>query len=145
MGVFQMRASYFSRSLLGSLTLIAAAATPWLAQAQTGAIPEMKSGGAGQYVCGGVGVDESTAMRAAMKDHPLSLLFARAGGAYLANVDVAVKDASGATALAMRTDGPICLVDLPAGRYTVEASTDGVTKSEAVTLGRGARTADFRW
>lgn len=140
-----MRASYFSRSLRGSLTLIAAAATPWLAQAQTGAIPEMKSGGAGQYVCGGVGVDESTAMRAAMKDHPLSLLFARAGGAYLANVDVAVKDASGATALAMRTDGPICLIDLPAGRYTVEASTDGVTKSEAVTLGVGARTADFRW
>jgi hypothetical protein len=140
-----MRASLFSRSVLGSITLIVAAATPWLAQAQTGAIPEMKSGGVGRYVCGGVGVDESTAMRAAMKDHPLSLLFARSSGAYLANVDVAVKDASGATALAMRADGPVCLVDLPAGRYTVEASNDGVMKSEAVTLGSGSRTADFRW
>jgi hypothetical protein len=56
-----------------------------------------------------------------------------------------VKDASGATALAMRANGPVCLVDLPAGRYTVEAASDGVVKSQAVTLGSGSKTADFRF
>ena len=65
--------------------LCACAAAPWMAQAQSmpPAVPAMRrrrrSGGRRSYVCGGIGSDESTAMRAAMKDHPLSLLFARAG------------------------------------------------------------------
>lgn len=109
------------------------------------ALPAMKSQGAGSYVCGGIGVDESTAMRAAMKDHPLSLLMARADGAYLADVAVTVTDAKGATAMSMRSSGPVCLVDLPAGRYTVEASTEGKSKKESVTLGGGPKTADFRF
>ncbi|RZI90620.1 MAG: carboxypeptidase regulatory-like domain-containing protein, partial [Variovorax sp.] len=41
-------------------------------------MPPMRGEGAARYVCGGIGSDESTAIRAAMKDHPLSLLFARA-------------------------------------------------------------------
>ncbi len=133
------------KQLLRGALACACAAAPWLAQAQSSAMPAMQSRGAGQYVCGGVGLDESTAMRAQMKDHPLSLLFARAGGAYLADVDVTVKDSAGATALAMRADGPLCLVDLPAGRYTVEASSQGTVKSEAVTLGASPRTTDFRF
>ena len=52
---------------------------------------------------------------------------------------------SGGTALAMRATGPVCLVDLPAGRYTVEAASDGVTKSQTVTLGGGSKTVDFRF
>ena len=51
-----------------------------IAAAQS-ATPAMRGDGAARYVCGGIGSDESTAMRAAMKDHPLSLLFARADGA----------------------------------------------------------------
>ena len=35
------------------------------------------------HVCGGIGSDESVAIRAQIKDHPLSLLFARPDGAYL--------------------------------------------------------------
>lgn len=124
----------------------ACALASWGAQAQTPVLaPSMKSAGAGRYVCGGVGAEESNAMRAAMKDHPLSLLFARPGGAYLADVQVTVKDAQGGTALAMRTDGPVCLVDLPAGRYTVEAESEGVVKTQVVSLGEGSKVADFRF
>jgi len=138
-----MRASFRN---LGLRTALACAclAAPWAAQAQS-AMPAMKSQGAAQYVCGGIGSDESTAMRAAMKDHPLALLFARAGGAYLANVDVTVMDDKGGTALAMRASGPVCLVDLPAGRYTIQATSNGATKSETVTVGSGSKTADFRF
>ena len=134
-----------SRSLLRA-TLLCACAAPWLAHAQsTSPMPAMRAQGAAQYVCGGIGSDESTAMRAAMKDHPLSLLFARADGAYLADVAVTIKDANGATALGMRASGPVCLVDLPAGRYTVEATTEGTAKTQTVTLGGGPKTADFRF
>ena len=136
---------------LRSLALgCALAAAPWMAPAQTmqsgtGPMPAMKVQGAARYACGGIGSDESDAMRAAMKDHPLSLLFARTSGEYLANVDVTIKAAGGDTALAMRAAGPVCLIDLPAGRYTVEASTEGMTKSHTVTVGRGSQTADFRF
>ena len=134
------------RNMVRLAALCACAAAPWVAaQAQTAGMPEMKSQDAGRYVCGGVGSDESVAMRAAMKDHPLALLFARSSGAYLADVDVMVKDAKGGTALAMRASGPVCLVDLPAGRYTVEAASEGVTKTQVVTLGGGSKTADFRF
>ncbi|MDM0077673.1 carboxypeptidase-like regulatory domain-containing protein [Variovorax sp. J2P1-59] len=149
-----MHASF--RLILRGAVLGACAVAPWVAQAQSAAstpvpavvpvvAPTMQGAGSGQYVCGGVGSDESVAMRAAMKDHPLSLLFARSSGAYLADVAVTVKNESGATALSLVSNGPICHVDLPAGRYTVEASADGVTKSQVVTLGNGPKTADFRF
>ena len=45
----------------------------------------------------------------------------------------------------MIANGPVCLVNLPPGRYTVEAASDGMTKSQVVTLGNGSKTADFRF
>jgi hypothetical protein len=110
----------------------------------TSGMPRMRGEGNARYVCGGIGSDESTAMRAAMKDHPLSLLFARPDGAYLANVDVDIKG-EGGSALRLRANGPVCLIDLPAGKYTVDASTEGSSKSQSVTLGGAPRTLDFRF
>lgn len=118
------------------------ASAPWLAQAQS-AIPPMKDAGSVRYVCGGIGSDESTAMRAAMKSHPLSLLFSRPGGAYLADVQVAIKGDN--TALNLKADGPVCLIDLPAGKYSIQAASGGATRSEAVTLGSSPKTVDFRF
>ena len=134
----------------GAALACACAAGPLALHAQTvdpgtGTLPAMKVQGNARFACGGIGSDESNAMRAAMKDHPLALLFARADGAYLANVDVTIKSAGGDTALAMRASGPVCLVDLPAGRYTVQAATEGVVKTHTVTVGRGSQTADFRF
>ncbi|VWX58895.1 conserved exported hypothetical protein [Burkholderiales bacterium 8X] len=115
------------------------------AEAQPSSMPAMVKQGAGQYVCGGIGSDESTAMRAAMKDHPLALLFARADGAYLAEVAVSIKGSDGRPAMALKASGPVCLVDLPAGQYTVEAMSEGVTKQQKVSVGGGSKTADFRF
>ena len=136
-------ASILLRALLAGVCAVGA----FSAQAQS-AMPQWKGEGAVRYVCGGIGSDESTAMRAAMKDHPLALLFARNDGAYLANVQVAIKggDANTAAALALRADGPVCLIDLPAGRYVIDATTSGGdTKSQTVTIGSGSKTASFRF
>ncbi|MDP9899518.1 carboxypeptidase regulatory-like domain-containing protein [Variovorax ginsengisoli] len=113
-----------------------------LVQAQS-AVPPMRSEGPVSYACGGIGVDESTAMRAAMKSHPLSLLFARADGAYVADVSVTLTGAGAPVQL--RAGGPVCLLNLPAGQYTVEAVTDGMSKRQAVTVGGAPKTLDFRF
>ncbi|MBT2324605.1 carboxypeptidase regulatory-like domain-containing protein [Variovorax paradoxus] len=141
-----MRTTSFQSPFLRAVFACACTAAPWIAQAQIAApMPAMRTEGAVQYMCGGIGSDESTAMRAAMKDHPLSLLFARADGAYLAEVAVTIRDAKGATALAVRASGPVCLINLPAGRYTIEAASEGVAKKQDVTIGGGPKTADFRF
>jgi hypothetical protein len=140
-------ASIFPSTLRRVLLACACMAGAMAAQAQ-GAMPPWQGAGPARYVCGGIGSDESTAMRAAMKDHPLALLFARADGAYLANVDVTIKggDANNAAALAFRASGPVCLVDLPNGRYVIDAAMPGGgAKTQTVTVGGGSKTADFRF
>jgi hypothetical protein len=143
-------APLFSPALRRALLACACAAGAMAAvpaQAQ-GAMPPWQGAGSARYVCGGIGSDESAAMRSAMKEHPLALLFARADGAYMANVDVTIKggDANNAAALAFRATGPVCLVDVPNGRYVIDAAAaGGAVKSQTVTVGGGAKTADFRF
>jgi hypothetical protein len=45
----------------------------------------------------------------------------------------------------LRANGPVCLLDLPAGRYTVEAATEGMTQKRDVTLGTAPQTVDIRF
>jgi hypothetical protein len=144
--MFSVQASFIApKNLRRALLAFACAAGAVGVQAQS-ALPQWKGEGAVRYVCGGIGSDESNAMRAAMKEHPLALLFARADGAYLADVQVEIKGADGAPSLALRANGPVCLVDLPAGRYTVDAAmAGGGAKSQAVTVGGGSKTASFRF
>lgn len=110
------------------------------------AMPQAQGSGAIQWRCGGIGSDESTAMRAAMKEHPLSLLFARSDGAYLADVQVDIKaEAGGGASQSLRASGPVCLLTLPPGRYVVDAALGGQRKSQTVQVGGAPRTLDFRF
>lgn len=113
--------------------------------AQDGSIPPMvKTQGSVQYACGGIGSDESTAMRAAMKDYPLSLLFSTRDGAYLASVDVEIAGSAGSAHF--KAQGPICLIKLPAGPYAVKATVPGQdSQSRNVTIGGEGKMLDFRY
>ncbi|MEG0112103.1 MAG: carboxypeptidase regulatory-like domain-containing protein [Comamonas sp.] len=111
--------------------------------------PALQKAGDLQYVCGGIGIDESTAMRAAMKDYPLSLLFATQSGDYLAKIQVVIEGEKGAQVGQFEAQGPVCLVRLDAGRYTVKASAEGgktIEHSvEVVPAGTPGKTLDYRF
>lgn len=113
------------------------------------ALPPVHHDGSVEYVSGGIGKDESTAMKSVEKQWPLSMEFAENQGGhadYVAGVDVVVRDASGRTALQATTDGPFMMAQLPPGRYTIEASLNGNTKRESVTIKGGAPAhATFVW
>ena len=108
-------------------------------------VPAANASVASRYRCGGVGSDDSDAIRAQMKEHPLSLLFARPGGSYLADIEVSIQGPANVQPLNFRANGPVCLIDLPAGNYTVHATSGGVTKKESIIVGAGPKTLDFRF
>ncbi len=111
--------------------------------------PALHKAGDLQYVCGGIGIDESTAMRAAMKDYPLSLLFATKSGDYLAKIHVVVADGKGQEVAQFQAQGPVCLLRLEAGRYTVKASAEGgksIDQSvDVAPAGAPGKTLDYRF
>lgn len=129
--------------LLGLAALLLAAAPCW-SVAQS-ALPPPKTQGNVTYTCGGIGSPRSTAMRAEMHRHPLSMMFATPSGEFRAGVDLTIRDAAGKTVLSVPQTGPICLIDLPAGRYKVEVASDGKSRTQSVNVGGGPRSLDFHF
>lgn len=122
-----------------ALLMFAAMSAP-VAQAQ---LPQARTQGSVDYVTGGVGKEEADALKQASGDYSLTLELASSGptpeghtmGAYVANALVVIRDAQGHEVLNTRTDGPLLLARLPAGKYTVSAEWNGVRKQTNVELG----------
>jgi len=112
-----------------------------LAITSTGALadgPAMAREGAASYFCGGVGAGERREMKALAGQANLELLFVtEKRGGYLAGVALEVADGKGAKVLQTVSDGPLCMLTLPAGRYTVRASFDGTARSAQVRVAAG--------
>ncbi len=85
-----------------------------------------------RYESGGVGHAELIEMRARFGQYSFWLTTAALGsGAYVADVQLRITDLDGnRPVLEHRMDGPWFLVDLPAGRYEVEASTPAGSASD---------------
>ncbi len=99
------------------------------------------------FVCGGVGDADQKAIKAQASQHHLMLTFALSTGAYLADVDVQIRDSNGKEVLATRCNGPIMLVDLPsAGTWNVTAQSNGRTLQKQIRAGSGKPAqATFTW
>ncbi len=102
-----------------------------------------------QYLMGGIGSDESEAIKSAMKDYSLALIFARpqeGGAAYLSDVQVRIENEAGKSVLDVKPDGPYLLVKLPPGSYKVTANSGGSTQSKTLSVQAGKTTQQrFDW
>ncbi len=83
------------------------------------------------YVCTGVGESKEDPR---WKEYPLKLVFTGSGRAYISEVKVDLKDGSGQSLIKVDCDGPWLLAKLPAGKYAVQASAEGITKNVSVTV-----------
>ena len=98
------------------------------------------------HVSGGIGLEGREEMAAAEKAHNLKVVAAEKSGDYLAEVQVAIESAKKERMLETTMEGPILLVKLPPGTYSVKATFDANTQTRTVTVGaQGLRTVDFRW
>ncbi|AWU99306.1 carboxypeptidase regulatory-like domain-containing protein [Burkholderia sp. JP2-270] len=116
------------------------------AYAQSDGLPAAHQQGDVTFVSGGIGLDESTAFQRNEAKWPLALRFTGKGGEFLADVHVRIVDGKGAEVLKTDTRGPYMLVQVPPGRYTVQASYQGSDESRTVTVGaKGGAKAAFQW
>jgi len=110
-------------------------------------LPQPKMENGITYLSGGIGNDEAVAMKAEAKSYPLSMIFsAGKDNEYLADVKVNIKDKAGKDVLNAVSNGPIMLVKVPAGRYTVTAERNGKSLHHAVHVNhKGGKQVYFHW
>ncbi|MBI3375658.1 MAG: carboxypeptidase regulatory-like domain-containing protein [Betaproteobacteria bacterium] len=102
---------------------------------------EMRDADGLRWVCGGVGADERRALAATNAQANLALVFVTVKrGGYVADVELSLFDASAKSArFTTATDGPMCLLRLPPGKYRLEASFAGVRRASAVAVTADAK------
>lgn len=108
--------------------------------AQISALPPVQTQGDIRYLSGGVGADETAAIKAETSRYALTLLFAAksdGNDAYLASIPVSIQNSRGTQVLSTVTDGPYLLVNLVPGSYKVSASYAGIERTLNIDLKTG--------
>ena len=121
--------------------LLLAGAAQVRAQTQAdSALPPVQKSGAVEYLSGGIGLDESTAIKSASRHWPLSLVFSvQAGGKaeFASDVKLEIRDAKGALVLEATASGPFLLAKLSPGSYSLRATLAGKTLVRKVQIKAG--------
>jgi hypothetical protein len=125
-----MKALYFT-----SVCGIAALA---LACASASALTRTTFGEGRAAVSGGVGdLEQSTLKKERGKYSLWAITAARGSGAYLSDARVQINDRHGRMVYTGTLDGPWLMMDLPPGRYTVEAIFQDQVQRKTTTIGSG--------
>jgi len=98
------------------------------------------------YINGGIGSDERKTLLRMGKAYGLKLMFAVESGAYIANVNVIIRNKSGGEILEVPYAGPWFYADLPPGHYTVSATALSKTLEKiALVKNQGQIEIRFFW
>lgn len=130
----------------------AAAAAAMLATAgvaQAIPAPRVVTLGDATYVSGGVGKLEQNAMRGMESHYPIAMTFAKHNqgeNEFVAGVKLRVTDHSGKSVIDLNDGGPMLLLKVPDGKYTVRAEYEGHVKTQSVDVTAGHHAnLDFLW
>lgn len=109
----------------------------WVAAPAWAELPATQQYGSVEYLTGGFGIDESTAIKKIMPEYPLAFMFTAGDGqrsAYISQVQVVVRDQHDATVLNVESQGPFLLARIVPGTYHVHATYKNQTQSRPVTV-----------
>lgn len=116
------------------ISLLAVLTTMSLALAGPAALAKEESPSV-PMISGGVGDEEFDAIQNEKGRFNTRVLFTEIGGAYLSDVNVTISTAKGVVVATTVTQGPILLVKLKPGSYSIKASVSGVTKEQKLNVG----------
>lgn len=88
---------------------------------------------------GGVGEDDMNYIKSVEHQYDLKLMFTEANGTYLADLPVSINDEKGNTVVSTVTNGPILLVDLPAGTYRIKTEDGGTSREQKLSVTPGSK------
>jgi hypothetical protein len=134
-------------ALLLSIGLVAAPAMSQVSQvtpespAQT---PMIEQSSGIEYINGGAGFEARDEIAAVQSGFPLRIVFSGKGGEYVVADTVTVRDQN-RELLRVKDAGPLLMVNLPPGKYTIEASYLGKPQTTTIALGREVRTLNWNW
>lgn len=95
---------------------------------------------------GGIGESGREIIQENQARYPLKLVLVGEAGVYLSDVKISVKDKTGKEVAETTTEGPIALIDVEPGTYTVSAVAEDITKEIKVTVGKtGLKTYHIRF
>lgn len=114
------------------------------------ALPAVQRAGDVTWISGGVGQDESDAMKAQAGKYSLSVLFAAhmsgKRDVYTSPAKVTITRSDNTPVLDIKPDGPYLLVNLPAGKYRISATDGQRRRTQAVSISAGAhKHVVFAW
>jgi hypothetical protein len=134
--------SSMNNSTLVRAALIGAAlavTAPAFAQA----LPAPQTQNGVSFITGGAGRDKVEAFRQAAGDFNLRATFSQTDGAFIANVNVELRDAQGKTLVTTKTEGPFFFAKVPPGTYEMVATYgDQTQRRQLVVNAGGAATTD---
>jgi hypothetical protein len=103
-------------------------------------LPPVQSQGQTDFMTGGIGLDESEAIKKEGSSWPLMLELAQSGKAhaeYLSDVQITIRDKAGNTVLDVISEGPFVLAKLPPGKYSLDATYESATLHRELNLQKG--------
>ena len=84
-----------------------------------------------QIIAGGIGLDESIAIRKESKNWPILFEFSKINGSkaeWISDVAIVIRDSNNKLIIAMNVEGPLILMKLAPGKYLLEATFEGNKK-----------------
>jgi len=124
-----------SKTLFCALALSVIAAPAWSYDNYIEAL-EVQQEGKISYVNGGVGDEEMAALQSMQHSYNLRIMNVDKTGHYLDNVHITLRDQQN-NILLETTGGPLFFIKVPNGRYTVDATYNGVVKNQTANVVKG--------
>jgi hypothetical protein len=101
-------------------------------------LPQTKTQGTVSFITGGIGSDQSNAMYAAAKKWSvlieMSQIDGSGRGVWIAGINVRILDSKQKTVLETVSDGPLMLLNAPAGQYEIEATYQSKVLKRSLTI-----------
>jgi hypothetical protein len=96
------------------------------------------------YMSGGVGEEDRARMMARQGEFALKVVLSDPGGDYVVADKLSISTPQGEVLMTIRDAGPIVMIKLRPGQYTLEASWQGKTERRPVRVADSAQSLNWR-
>ncbi|MEO8056910.1 MAG: hypothetical protein ABI671_01200 [Burkholderiales bacterium] len=129
-------------SLAASAQTAQPAQAPAVGTSERGPLPAVRTMNGVSYMNGGAGLENAAYIKSRGSEFPLHILFSGRGGEYGVAQSVTVRNGD-REVLTLPNVGPYFMLQVPPGRYSIDATFKGAVEQRSVTVGTGISTVNW--